>query len=289
MKFYTVEYQGNEYAAVSRDGEKLYLIKGTDLNGLIVSGSLEDPEQLIKDQTEAGNVIEAGIADVRLLAPIPHPLQDVVCLGLNYAAHSAEAARFSYAFASERPLPVFFSKRVNTAPGPGDEIPSYRGLVESLDYETELAVVLGKDAFQVKAADAGQYVLGYTILNDVTARKIQTGHKQWYFGKSLDGFCPMGPCIVSRDTFDFPPKTGIRCTINDEKRQDSDTGLLLYGIPEIIEILTRGMTLQAGTIIATGTPAGVGMGLVPPTFLKPGDKIHMEIDGIGVLENTIGK
>ena len=183
---------------------------------------------------------------------------------------------------------MYFSKRATHCPGPGAPIPGHFDLVDSLDYETELAVILGRDAKNVTEAEAFDYVFGYTIVNDVSARNLQTGHKQWYFGKGLDGFTPMGPCIVTADEFDtYPPKMGIRSFVNGEKRQDSNTGLQIFDIDHVIHELSQGMTLKAGTIIATGTPAGVGMGMDPPQFLKPGDTVRCEIDGIGSLTNTV--
>ena len=185
------------------------------------------------------------------------------------------------------PYPIFFSKRVCYSQGTDAPIPAYTGLVDSLDYECELGVVIGKDAKNVKRADVPDYIFGYTIVNDVSARNLQTRHKQWYFGKSLDGFTPMGPCIVSADEFPFPPKQRIACRVNGDVRQDSNTANLITGITDIIVMLSEGMTLKAGTVIATGTPAGVGMGMKPPTFLKPGDVVECEIEGIGVLRNYI--
>ena len=225
---------------------------------------------------------------VKLLSPIPRPQQDVLCLGINYTAHAEEAERFSKeSFGGERPYPIFFSKRVCYSQGTDAPIPAYTGLVDSLDYECELGVVIGKDAKNVKREDVQDYIFGYTIVNDVSARNLQTRHKQWYFGKSLDGFTPMGPCIVSADEFAFPPKQMIACRVNGEVRQDSSTGNLITGIVDIIAMLSEGMTLKAGTVIATGTPAGVGMGMKPPTFLKPGDVVECEIEGIGVLRNCV--
>ena len=151
----------------------------------------------------------------------------------------------------------------------------------------ELAVVLGRDAKNVAEADAFDYVFGYTIVNDVSARNLQTGHKQWYFGKGLDGFTPMGPCLVTRDEFPQPPALAIRTYVNGELRQDAVTDQLLFSIPHILHELSQGMTLQAGTIIATGTPAGVGMGFDPPKFLQSGDVVRCEIQGIGILENPV--
>lgn len=155
------------------------------------------------------------IEDVQLLAPIPHPLQDVICLGINYMAHAEEASRFeSNAFGGERPYPIYFSKRVNEAVADGDMIPSYPELVDSLDYESELAVIIGKDAKNVSEEDVKDYIFGYTILNNVSARNILTRHKQWYFGKSMDGFTPMGPSILTADQVEFPLFLGLADMIN---------------------------------------------------------------------------
>ncbi len=225
---------------------------------------------------------------VTLLSPIPCPLQDVLCLGLNYYDHAAEASGFSRdAFGVELAAPIFFSKRVAWSQGSGAPIPAHRDLTEKLDFENELAVVIGRDAKNVSPEEAGDYVFGYTVLNDVSAREVQTRHKQWYFGKSLEGFCPMGPCLVTADEFPFPPDLPISTTLNGVLRQDSRTGLLIHGIPEIISTLSKGMVLRAGSIIATGTPKGVLMGDENPRFLQPGDLICCAIGGIGELVNTV--
>lgn len=225
---------------------------------------------------------------VTLLSPIPRPLQDVLCLGLNYYDHAAEASGFSKdAFGVELAAPIFFSKRVAYSQGSGAPIPAHRDLTEKLDFENELAVVIGRDAENVSEEEAGDYVFGYTILNDVSAREVQTKHKQWYFGKSLEGFCPMGPCLVTADEFSFPPALRISTTLNGKLRQDSNTSLLIHSIPEIISTLSRGMVLRAGSIIATGTPKGVLMGDADPRFLQPGDEICCAIEGIGELINRV--
>ena len=228
------------------------------------------------------------LEDVTLLAPIPRPRQDVICLGMNYRDHEKEAARYdAEAFTKEKPAAVYFSKRVSRAGDPDGTIPRYKGLVERLDYEAELAVIIGKTARNVKAEEAGAYIFGYTVLNDVSARDLQTGHKQWYFGKGLDGFTPMGPCILTADETAFPPALEISCAVNGEERQHSNTSLLIHGIPEIIEELSAGMTLLPGTVIATGTPAGVGMGFDPPKFLSAGDMVACTIQSIGTLRSTV--
>ncbi len=221
-------------------------------------------------------------------APITHPQQDIICLGINYMAHAEESARYKQeAFGGERPYPIYFSKRVNEAVAHGGIVPAYENLVDSLDYEVELAVVIGKDAKNVSKEDAYNYVFGYTILNDISARNLQTRHKQWYFGKSLDGFTPIGPCIVTVDEFVNPPELAIKSYVNGELRQNSNTNLLIFDVAHVISELSQGMTLKAGTIIAMGTPAGVGMGFVPPNFLKSGDTITCEIEKIGQLTNIV--
>ena len=173
------------------------------------------------------------------------------------------------------------------AVGDGEYIDGHLDIVDSLDYEVELAVVIGKDAKNVKPEEVFDYVFGYTILNDMSARNLQTSHKQWYFGKSLDDFTPIGPVIVTKDEFTNPPALAIRSYINGELRQDSTTDLLINSIEKVICQLSKGMTLAAGTVIAMGTPAGVGMGFQPPKFLKKGDIVKCEIEGIGTLTNEI--
>ena len=288
MKLVTYRENGAEkVGALTKDGTAILPLPVPDMNTLIETMTLS---QLSSAVTPAeGSGASVALADVELLAPIPRPRQDVLCLGMNYKAHASEAAKYGAgAFTKEKPAAVYFSKRVSEAVAPGGVIQSHQDLVERLDYEVELAVILGKTAKHVKAAEAGDYIFGYTVLNDVSARDVQTGHKQWYFGKSLDGFTPMGPCIVTADEIAFPPALGISSTVNGEPRQDSNTSLFLNSIQDVLEELTAGMTLLPGTIIATGTPAGVGMGFDPPKFLKPGDTVSCTIEGIGTLTNPVG-
>ena len=280
MKLITCLYKGEErVGALTEEG--VAFLPYPDMNTLIES---LPPAAFAVTSTAKPVPLE----DVTLLAPIPRPRQDVICLGMNYRDHEKEAAKYdAEAFKKEKPAAVYFSKRVSRAGDPDGEIPRYEGLVERLDYEAELAVIIGKTARNVKAENAGDYIFGYTVLNDVSARDLQTGHKQWYFGKGLDGFTPMGPCILTADETAFPPALDISCAVNGEERQRSNTALLIHGIPEIIEELSAGMTLLPGTIIATGTPAGVGMGLDPPEFLKSGDVVECTIEGVGTLKSTV--
>ena len=282
MKLVTYLHNGKEAVGVlSEDGTAVHPLPFPDMNALI-----EAPrEQLLAAAEAAKGALP--LAAVTLLAPIPRPRQDIICLGMNYRDHLTEAANYDSAFAKERPVTVYFSKRVSQAVAPEGFIERHADLVERLDYEAELAVIIGRTVKNVKAADAADYIFGYTILNDVSARLLQTSHKQFYFGKSLDGFTPMGPCITTADEIAFPPALTLTTQVNGELRQNSNTELLLNSIAEIIEELSSGMTLLPGTIIATGTPAGVGMGFNPPKFLKPGDVVECSIEGIGTLRNTV--
>lgn len=277
MKLVTYRYHAEERVGMLK-GSGIYPLPFGSMNELIEQGGT------IPRPGESPVALE----EVTLLSPIPRPRQDVICLGINYQAHAAEAARYNAeAFAKEKPIPIYFSKRVADAVGPEGFIDSHPGLVQRLDYEAELAVIIGKPAANVTAEDAAGYIFGYTVLNDVSARLLQTTHKQWYFGKGLDGFTPMGPCILTADEVAFPPALAIRSRVNGELRQDSTTDQLITSIADIIAELSSGMTLLPGTIIATGTPSGVGMGFDPPKFLKPGDVVECEIQGIGILRNRV--
>lgn len=283
MKLVTFLHDGREAVGMlSPDGAAVRPLPFADMNALIAA-----PRARLKEAAQAA-AESLPLSAVTLLAPIPRPRQDVICLGINYRAHADESTRYDAgAFGGERPAPIYFSKRVTEAVGPEGFIESHPGLVERLDYEAELAVIIGRTARNVKAAGAADCIFGYTVLNDVSARRLQTTHKQWYFGKSLDGFTPIGPCITTADEIAFPPALAISSRINGELRQDSTTDLLITGIADIIQELSSGMTLLPGTIIATGTPAGVGMGFDPPKFLKPGDVVECTIERIGTLRNTV--
>lgn len=283
MKLITYRLRGAEHVgALTADGTAVAPLPYPDMNTLIETASLEE----LRSAAAAAEPIP--MEEVELLAPIPRPRQDVICLGMNYLDHAREAAQYDAgAFEKEKPVAVYFSKRVTEAVAPEGFIESHTDLVERLDYESELAVILGKTARNIRGEDAGDYIFGYTILNDVSARDVQTGHKQWYFGKSLDGFTPIGPCIVTADEIAYPPALDISAAVNGETRQHSNTSLFITSIGQALEELSRGMTLLPGTILSTGTPAGVGMGFDPPKFLKPGDVVECTVQGIGTLRNTV--
>ena len=287
MKLVTYRFENTQRVGVLTQDETAVLpLDYSDMNTLIETASPADLRSAASAAERAG--VRVPLAEVELLAPIPRPRQDILCLGMNYKDHADEAAQYNAeAFTKEKPVAVYFSKRVSQAVAPEGDIERHAGLVERLDYEVELGVILGKAARNVKAEEAGDYIFGYTVLNDVSARDVQTSHKQWYFGKSLDGFTPMGPCIVTADEIAFPPALDISSAVNGEPRQHSNTRLFLTGIPALLEELTAGMTLLPGTIIATGTPAGVGMGFDPPKFLQSGDVVECTIQGIGTIRNTV--
>ena len=274
MKYATIEYKGEEVPVLVLEDGYAPIIGCASLEDAIKSGNLAGSEERIP------------FDEAKLLAPIPRPSHDIICLGMNFADHTAEAARFHPNMVRED-YAVYFSKRVNEAVACGGEIDSHPDITERLDYEAEVAVIIGRDAYKVSREDAGDYVFGYTIMNDVSAREVQTRHKQFYLGKSLDGFTPLGPVIVTKDEFSYPPEIGIRCRVNGETRQDGNTSQWIYGIDDVIADLSAGMTLKAGTVISMGTPAGVGMGFDPPRFLRSGDVVECEAEGIGTLTNTV--
>lgn len=301
MRFYTAKIHDKEEILVGfNEGCKAYRLSllarlmpklaFADMNALVM-GWNEEVKAALASLAANEDVLSGAAVNVdelQLCAPIVHPRQDVVCLGINYDAHAQEAGRFSdEAFGGERPYTIYFSKRVSRATATKELVPSYKGLVDSLDYECELGVVLGKDCKGVTKEEAKQYIFGYTIINDISARNLQTRHKQWYLGKSLDGFTPMGPCIVTADEIGDEQSLDISCTVNGELRQSSNTKYMIQTVCGAISELSQGMTLQAGTIIATGTPAGVGMGMQPPQFLQTGDVVECRIAKIGILTNTI--
>jgi 2-keto-4-pentenoate hydratase/2-oxohepta-3-ene-1,7-dioic acid hydratase in catechol pathway len=228
------------------------------------------------------------LASVQLDAPLPKPRRNLFCVGRNYRAHAKELSGsvFRADGKAEDAWPIVFTKVPECVIAPGAPIRLPRGVSEQIDYEAELAVVIGRGGSNIRAGNAMDHVFGYTIVNDVTARDVQMRHQQWDLGKSFDSFCPMGPFLVSADACDAR-KTHLRCWVNGALRQEAETSDLIFDIPTLIETCSRGITLYPGDIIATGTPAGVGMGMTPPTFLRTGDVVRIEINGIGVLENPV--
>jgi len=258
---------------------------------LAARGALPIVETLSRGDALPALLAPVPLADVQLTAPIPRPRRNIFCVGKNYYAHAKEFAGSGFDSSAKAggdipSVPIIFTKVPESVVGPGAFIEMPVGVSDAIDYEAELAVIIGRGGKGIKAADAMQHVWGYTIVNDVTSRDWQNRHLQWHMGKSFDTFCPMGPWLVSADECDGA-NTAVRCYVNGELRQDARTTELIFNIPTLIETLSAGITLYPGDVIATGTPVGVGIGFKPPRYLKAGDRVRVEIDGIGHLENPV--
>ena len=226
-------------------------------------------------------------ASVRWHAPIPRPAKNVFCLGLNYAAHAKESSQARGREMKIPAVPVIFTKAPTTVSGPFDEVVVDRQVTQQVDWEVELGVVIGRTGRNIARADALGRVFGYTVINDLSARDLQQAHMQWFKGKSLDGFCPMGPVVVTADEFGDPQTKRLQLRVNGVTKQDGLTSNMIFPVDVIIEWLSKGLTLEAGDVIATGTPEGVGMGRTPQEFLQSGDVVETEVEGIGILKNRM--
>lgn len=282
----------DEHALVDAvEAEKQLFAKSCLPNTL--QGVIEDPQAMVrlkelcaKQSDVNGNCI-FPLAEVVLEAPIPEPKRDIICFGLNYREHAME---FTAAMEEQENIPknpIIFTKATTVVIGPDQKIKSHRHVTHQIDYEAELAIVIGKEGTNITKEEAYDYIFGYTIINDVTARDLQKKHSQWFMGKSLDTFGPMGPYLVTEDEIGQPVKLDVQCWVNGELRQKSNTELLIFDIPTIIATVSGGITLKPGDIIATGTPKGVGIGFDPPKFLNEGDVVEIEIEKIGVLKNSV--
>ena len=272
-------------------GTLLELIKAGD----VALDRVRQVLERVNSDPDAGRFVATGI---RRLAPIPRPQQNVLCLGLNYASHLDEAEdvlglpiRDNLDQSTHTPIPplTMFSKRPNTVIGPDADIPLHAGVTEQIDYEAELAFVVGREGCNISEDQAEAHVFGYTIINEMSARDLQVRHMQVFKGKSLDGYCPMGPVVVHRSAMPKSPKQGLKLTsrVNGELRHNTSTDLLIYDIPRAIAILSQGMTLYPGDVVATGNPAGSGISFNPPKYLSAGDLVEVDIEGIGRLSNRI--
>ncbi len=229
------------------------------------------------------------LESVTLLAPIPRPHRNIICLGINYAEHAKESAEARGREYKQHQHPVFFTKATHTVNRHDGIIPFDAEVSEQIDWEAELGVILSRSGKNISIEEAYDHVFGYTCINDISARDLQSNHSQFFKGKSLDGACPMGPWIVTSDEIPDPQHLQVMCRVNGVVKQHANTEVMIFRIPDIIAILSRGMTLDAGDIIATGTPSGVGFARKPPEFLKPGDVVEVEIEQIGVLRNRVGE
>jgi 2-keto-4-pentenoate hydratase/2-oxohepta-3-ene-1,7-dioic acid hydratase in catechol pathway len=234
-----------------------------------------------------GHSCEFAGQDVRWFAPIPHPPKNVFCVGRNYAGHAAESARARGTEVKIPKIPVFFTKAPTSVSGPFDDIPWDRSATQQVDWEAELGAIIGAGGRNIRKDNAMSHVFGYTVINDVTARDLQNSHGQWFKGKSLDAFCPMGPSVVTADEFGDPHTKGIALRVNGVMKQQANTRDMIFPVDTLIESLSLGLTLEPGDIIATGTPDGVGFARTPPEFLQDGDIMETEVEGIGILRNRV--
>jgi 2-keto-4-pentenoate hydratase/2-oxohepta-3-ene-1,7-dioic acid hydratase in catechol pathway len=246
-----------------------------------VAGKTVDEQ---KKLARVGGLLKSSQA--KLLAPIPSPRKNVVMLGINYREHVDEGARARSLDIKYPEWPVFFTKPATSVIGHMGKVVHHK-VTDKLDWEIELAVVIGKKGRDIPKDKAYDYVFGYTVCLDMTARELQRQHGQWFKGKSLDTFCPIGPWIVHKSAMPDPQQARLICRVNGEVMQDGNTRDMIFDIPTIIESLSSGLTLEPGDIISTGTPSGVGFARVPPVYLKPGDKVEGEVEGVGVLQVEI--
>ena len=239
----------------------------------------------------AGEDSRLKLADVSLQAPIPFPRRDIMAVGRNYHEHAQEFHDSGFDATSGTTAvpedPIIFTKATTSVSGPFDPIPAYLDHTHSTDYEGELAVYIGTEGRAISQAKALKHVYGYSTSNDVTARTLQHKHKQWFIGKGLDGYCPMGPVLMTADEAGHPDTFHLKTEVNGELRQDSSCSALIFDIPTLIETISAGITLLPGDIILTGTPAGVGIGFKPPVFLKKGDIVRVDISPIGAIQNIV--
>lgn len=242
---------------------------------------------------KARNILSGGaqglpLASVTLLAPIPRPRKNVFCVGWNYLDHFNEGAKASPQARELPDHPTFFTKAPTTMNGPYADVPAHPNATQTLDWEVEMAMVIGKGGINISEADAMSHVFGYMVANDVSARETQRKHgHQWFKGKSLDGHLPMGPWLTTADAVADPNKLALSCKVNGVLKQNSSTEHLYFKLPRIIAELSQGLTLEPGDVILTGTPSGVGHARTPPEFMKPGDVMETEVEGLGTLRNTI--
>jgi 2-keto-4-pentenoate hydratase/2-oxohepta-3-ene-1,7-dioic acid hydratase in catechol pathway len=286
MRIATYLVDGQRHVGlVSDDGKTvtpLVLDKAQAARGAL--GIIESLAAGGKLPASAGPALQ--LSQVTLDSPLPQPRRNLWCVGRNYHAHAKELSASVFKDNDDNPesWPIVFTKVPECVVGPHDDVLVPGEISTQIDYEAELAVVIGKGGKNITRAAALDHVFGYTVVNDVTARDVQMRHQQWDMGKSFDTFCPMGPWIATADEFDGT-KTRVRCWVNGELRQDGPTENMIFDIPTLIETISRGITLYPGDVIATGTPAGVGMGMKPPRYLKAGDVVRIEIDGLGAIEN----
>lgn len=288
MKLATISDNGKIKAGMIVGEEFVCCDEGKNANtavlAMISSGNISEWQAMLEKAPRK------KLSEIKILAPIPYLLRDMICVGKNYYAHAKEFFDSGFDATQKETIPsepIIFTKAMTSLIGPDDAIDTSIDPTGSVDYEGELGVVISKTARRVAKDDWQDYVFGYVIINDVTSRELQKKHNQWTIGKGLDTFGPMGPYIVTKDEIDDLPSMQIQTLVNDEVRQQAEVRDLIFDIPTLIETLTLTGTLLAGDVIATGTPVGVGIGFSPPKFLKSGDKVTINVTGLGSLTNPV--
>jgi 2-keto-4-pentenoate hydratase/2-oxohepta-3-ene-1,7-dioic acid hydratase in catechol pathway len=294
MKLVTFRHpkHSNELRVGAVSGDRLIdlhgAVGGRDMNRVIDDFAALAPElaAAIRDARET-----FALADVKLAAPIPLPRRNIFCVGKNYHEHAHEFAGSGFDSSAAQGAvpahPIVFSKPPSAVSAPGDAIDTSLDLANSVDYEAELAIVIGKAGRCGEHDDPLSFVFGYTLINDVTSRGLQKQHSQWLLGKGIDGFCPMGPTLVTADEIGDVRKLTISCEVNGERRQHASVADLIFDVPTLIRTIGRSISFVPGDVIATGTPAGVGIGFTPPKYLKKGDTVRVMLEPIGVLDNPV--
>ena len=295
MKLLTFEHEsGHRPGLLLDDGKVIDLVAadrsrpiGADVSSMlaIIAGgdaTLAALQALIADPRAT-----LPLENLRLAAPIPRPTKNIFCVGRNYLEHVKEGAEANRIEMKIPQAPQFFTKPPTAVIGHDAAVRVASRVTEKLDYEVELGVVIGKAGTDIAPEEAEAHIFGYTIVNDVTGRDLQRLHEQWFKGKGLDTTCPIGPVIVTRDALGAPRSLELSCRVNGEERQRARVEQMIFDIPTLIASLSNGLTLEPGDILATGTPSGVGFAMTPPHFLRHGDVVECEIEGIGVLRNRI--
>ena len=296
MKFVRFKSENNEKLGIFNKDESKIIEISSVLKGREFSSMIDLIENITEDEMEqlqetfGGKIseyVQYDVSKVKICSPIKRPIHDIICVGVNYKSHLEETKESFKDDFTETEKTVYFSKRASEIIGTGDPVKSRMDLDTHLDYEVELAVIIGKKGSDIAKEDVEKYIFGYSIFNDISARELQQSHFQWYRGKSLDTYSSMGPCILHKTALSFPIEVDVKSYVNKELRQSSNTRLFLADIPQIISEISAGITLEPGDIIITGTPSGVGMGMKPQGFMKKGDVVTCEIPEIGKLINTI--
>lgn len=296
MKFVRFKSENNEKLGIFNKDESKIIEISSVLKGREFSSMIDLIENITEDEMEqlqetfGGKIseyVQYDVSKVKICSPIKRSIHDIICVGVNYKSHLEETKESFKDDFTETEKTVYFSKRASEIIGTGDAVKSRMDLDTHLDYEVELAVIIGKKGSDIAKEDVEKYIFGYSIFNDISARELQQSHFQWYRGKSLDTYSSMGPCILHKTALSFPIEVDVKSYVNKELRQSSNTRLFLADIPQIISEISAGITLEPGDIIITGTPSGVGMGMKPQGFMKKGDVVTCEIPEIGKLINTI--